>query len=388
MFFNVATLTRFEGDQAVLGFSYVDPSARLGDGSASRASLFGGTIVTGTSGGDAGCGAVLPVVYGLWSLGPDLKLGLSVNSPFGLGSEYEAGWIGRYHAIKSNMTIVEIAPNIAWRLNPSWSVGAALLARHVDAELTNAVDFGSIGAARSVPGFIPGGQDGTVKVTGRQWKAGYKLGVLFEPTGALRFGAAYHSRMDFQLKGEVSYQGVPTVLKSYFPDGDATPKANQPATASFGAAWDLTPTFTLQVEAAKTYWSCLEEIRIQFASGQADSVTEEKWKNTWFLALGCTWHPSAAWTFRTGVARDQTPTSDAYRTPRIPDADRTWLSVGAGYAFSRSFGLDLAYSYIFAKDAKLDLKATSGGSDFFRGNLSGTYQNHIGVLALQARYRF
>ena len=99
---------------------------------------------------------MLPVLYAMWSLSPDLKLGLSLNSPFGLTSDYQSGWIGRYHALKSTMTIVELAPNLAWRLNPSWSIGGAVVARHVDAELSNAVDFGAVAAAYQVPGAQPG----------------------------------------------------------------------------------------------------------------------------------------------------------------------------------------------------------------------------------------
>ncbi len=389
MFFNVATLTRFQGNQAIIGFSSIDPTVRLEDGSASRATALGGSAISGNAGGNAGCPTLVPMAYGLWSLSANLKLGLSVNSPFGLGSEYESGWIGRYHALKSKMTIVEIGANVAWRVHPMWSLGAALVARHVDAELTNAVDFGAIGAAKKIPGFMPGGQDGIARVQGKQWKPGYKLGVLFEPTQALRVGVAYHSRMDFQLKGDVHYENVPAVLRTAIPDGDATPKANQPATASLGIAWDLAPAFTLQAEAARTYWKCMHEIRIQFASGQNDSVTEEKWKDTWFLALGCTWRPCDAWTLRTGLAYDQAATTDAYRTPRIPDADRTWLSVGAGYAFTPAFGLDLSFSHIFVQDSVLALQAGAPGSpDFLRGKLSGSYRSYIDVLSLQAKYCF
>ncbi|WLT32942.1 OmpP1/FadL family transporter [Geothrix sp. PMB-07] len=389
MFFNVATLTRFEGNQAVLGFSSIQPSARLESGQASRATLLGATPVSGSAGGDAGRSAILPVAYALWSASPDLKLGLSVNSPFGLGSEYEANWIGRYHAVKSQIKVVEIAPNVAWRLDSHWSVGAALVARYVDAELTNAVDFGAVGAALHVPGSVPGAQDGTAKVTGHQWKYGYKLGVLFEPTQQVRLGAAYHSRLDFALQGEVRYEGVPTALKAAFPDGGSSPRANQPATASLGIAWEAAPGLTLQAEAAQTFWNCFQDIRIEFASGQSTSVTEEKWKNTWFKALGTTWKPNATWTFRAGLAKDQAATSDSYRTPRIPDADRTWISGGLGYAFNRALGLDLSYSHILVKDSTLNLKAGSPGTpDFFRGNVSGTYRNRIQVLALQARYSF
>ena len=389
MFFNVATLTRFQGHELVGGFSRVQPSARLEGASASRAAALGGSAVTGqTAGVDAGVGATLPMLCGLWSLSPDLKLGFSVNSPFGLASNYDGQWVGRYHALKSTMTIFELAPSVALRVSPRWSAGGAVVARHVDAELTNAVDFGAIGAAYHVPGLAPGGADGTARVRGQQWRLGWKAGVLFEPTARLRLGAAYLSAIDFRLKGDLSYQGVPAALAASFRNGGATPCARQPATASLGAAWDVAPELTLQAEAARTFWSRFQEIRITFDTGQADSVTPENWKDSWFLALGLTWRPGPAWTFRTGLALDQTPTTDSYRTPRIPDAERFWASVGAGYAFTRAFSVDAAYTHIFAQDATLALQASPGSPDFLRGNLSGTYHNKVDILALQARYRF
>jgi long-chain fatty acid transport protein len=390
MFFNAAALTRFQGTEFVGGLSFIKPSARLEEGSATRAAALGGTAISGSSTAkDAGQQAVVPILYAMWSLNPDLRLGLSLNSPFGLTSEYESGWIGRYHALKSTMTIVEIAPNVAWRLSPAWSIGGAVVARHVDAELSNAVDFGAIGAAYHVPGSVPGGQDGTAKVTGSRWGLGYKLGVLFEPRADFRLGAAYHSAIDFRLKGDVHYEGVPAALAANFQNGAARPMANQPATASLGAAWDAAPALTFQAEAARTFWTRFEDIRISFASGQKDSVTEEHWKDSWFFALGATWRPGGAWTLRTGVARDQTPTTDTFRTPRIPDAARTWVSLGAGYAFSRRLSVDLAYSHLFAQDSTLELQAgTPASPDFFRGNLSGTYRNKVDILAIQARCTF
>ncbi|BDU77958.1 aromatic hydrocarbon degradation protein [Mesoterricola sediminis] len=385
MFFNVATLTRFDGNEIVAGFSTIKPSARLVDGKATRATTLGGSTISGGNGGDAGETATLPALAALWSLSPDLKLGLSLNSPFGLSSSYSSGWMGRYHALRSEMTIIELAPSIAWRVNRQWSVGAALAARHVDAELSNAVDFGAVAAAYHVPGYAPGSADGFAKVQGKRWGLGWKAGVLFEPSSTLRFGASYRSAIDYRLKGDVHYEGVPAPLAGVFKDGGARPMANQPATASLGAAWEAFPGVTLQAETARTFWTHFQDIRIAFATGQADSVTVENWKDSWFHSVGATWQPAGPWTFRAGVALDQTPTTDTYRTPRIPDAERFWASVGVGYAFTAKVSMDVAYTHLFAKDSVLDLKATPGSPDFLRGNLSGTYHNKVDIVALQVR---
>lgn len=387
MFFNVATLTRFEGTEIVGGFCTIFPSARLVDGKANRAAALGGSAISGGMGGDAGESATLPAISAMWSPSKDLRLGVSVNSPFGLSSSYEEGWMGRYHGLRSEMTVIEVAPSVAWRVSPRWSVGAAFAARHVDAELSNAVDFGAVGAAYHIPGMVPGGADGKAIVHGKRWGYGWKAGVLFEATPALRFGASFRSAIDYSLKGDVRYEGVPAALAGTFKNGGATPMANQPATASLGVAWEVRPGLTLQWESALTLWNHFRDIRIAFASGQAESVTPENWKDSWFHALGATW-TRGPWTFRAGVAVDRTPSEDAWRTPRIPDADRTWVSGGIGYAFSRRWSVDAAYTHIFAKDSTVGLKAGSAGTpDFFRGDLSGTYHNKVDILAFQVRCR-
>ena len=81
---------------------------------------------------------------------------------------------------------------------------------------------------------------------------------------------------------------------------------------------------------------------------------------------------------------------DSTRTPRIPDADRTWLSVGASYQFTKAFGVDAGYSHLFCKDSSINLQTGSATTSptFFQGNLRGTYKNSIDVLAVQARYIF
>lgn len=61
------------------------------------------------------------------------------------------------------------------------------------------------------------------------------------------------------------------------------------------------------------------------------------------------------WTMRAGVAYDQTPTHNATRDPRIPDGDRYFASLGAGYRFQSmpELSIDAAYSRQFVKEVPL-----------------------------------
>ncbi|MCE1787383.1 outer membrane protein transport protein, partial [Enterobacter hormaechei] len=55
------------------------------------------------------------------------------------------------------------------------------------------------------------------------------------------------------------------------------------------------------------------------------------------------------WTFRTGVAFDESPVPAKNRSISIPDQDRFWFSVGTTYAFTKDASVDVGVSYMRGK---------------------------------------
>jgi len=393
IFFNPAAMTQFQNFQLSLGASYVAPVAEFGNGSATRAPIFqpaDRTIAGAGSHPNSAKAVPLPVLAAQWALSDSLRLGLTVNAPFGMGTDYHQDFLGRYHALKSDLKIVDIAPSLAYRVDDHWSVGVALVARKATAEISNAVDFGGIEAAAGIPGGVPGAQDGLAKLKGDKWGYGYRLGVTLQATDSLRIGLAHHAAMNLTLDGTISYSGVPAILASNFQNGKATAELNLPSTTSLGVSYQATEKLTLLGEVAATDWSRFHELRVKFQTGQADSATREDWHDTLFTSLGATWKLSEVTRLRAGLAYDQGAATDATRTPRIPDADRTWVSLGLGHRFCKAFYLDLGYTHIFVKDSVIGLASgtTPDSLDFYRGNLDGQFKNHIDILALQGRFSF
>jgi long-chain fatty acid transport protein len=113
-------------------------------------------------------------------------------------------------------------------------------------------------------------------------------------------------------------------------------------------------------------------------------------KDTWRYSVGATYKLSDAWTLRGGLALDQTPVqSAADTTPRLPDADRTWYAIGAGWQMSRSLAFDFGYVLIKVDDAQVRKVATPTNENLSRGNLSVDYSGStIQVFSAQARYTF
>ncbi|TKF78006.1 outer membrane protein transport protein, partial [Vibrio sp. F13] len=83
------------------------------------------------------------------------------------------------------------------------------------------------------------------------------------------------------------------------------------------------------------------------------TVKVENWEDNYRFAVGATYQIDPKLALRTGVAYDTSAVSDKNRTITIPETDRTWLSVGAGYQWSEQLSLDAGFTYIIAKDAPI-----------------------------------
>jgi long-chain fatty acid transport protein len=392
LFWNPAVLPLYPSGDTALAASWIGIHMDLSGASGNRAPVFQPSQRPISGPPDlpnAVSQPILPSLNTTWRIGDRVYAGLSVNVPFGLATEYPDTFLGRYHALKTDLKIIDITPSLAFQAD-AWTFGVAFVARKADATISNAVDFGAIGNALGVPGFVPGGTDRVATLKGDCWAYGYKAGFTFQPAKDLRFGVSYSGKVTLKVDGKLTYDSVPAPFNSTFVDAGGKADVSLPATASAGFTWDVTSTFGLQGEAAWTGWSAFKELRVRFASAQPDSVTDENWKDTWFVSLGSTFKVAPDWTLRAGLAYDRSPVDNRTRTPRIPDSDRSWLSAGASYAISRTAAVDFGLTRIFGQTVPMGLKSGVSQSDpnFFRGDLSGTYKVGATIVALGARFRF
>lgn len=393
IFTNPATMTRLQGNQVLGVASYILPQSSFRGDGASRATGFGGSAITGNSQpGNAGENILVPALYGVWDLNPSVKLGLAITAPWGLTSDYDPDWTGRYHALRSELKTYNVTPTLAYRVSDTFSIGGGIQIQYVTAQLSNAIDFGTIGqAALGAPARLPLA-DGRGKVEGDGLGFGGTLGVLWEPRPTTRVGLSFRSAVTHDLRGDGTFENVPAAFANSvnFRNSKASARMVTPEVISAGVYHAITPQWAVMGDVTWTNWSRFKELRIEFDSGRADSVTEEHWKNSWAVAGGVTYRPTDALTLRTGVAWDQSPVPDANRTPRIPDQDRVWLSIGAGYKVSDAITVDAGYAHIFVRNARLNQTDTgaAGDTNRFRGNLSGTFENSVDIVSVQARLRF
>ena len=190
-----------------------------------------------------------------------------------------------------------------------------------------------------------------------------------------------------------SYRTAPA--NQAFRNQDIHGDVTLPATASVNAYSKITERFALMADITWTDWSTFDELTIHFEddgiAGNDSTTTTEKWDDTWRYAVGATFQATNTLLLRTGFAYDETPISDDYRTPRVPGADRYWVSLGAGYQFTDSITMDLAYAHLFVDDGDIQKYASMAdmdAEDFSRGTLVGEYDNSVDIISIGFTYLF
>jgi len=382
IFFNPAGMSKLEGRSISAGMHLIMPNVHFNSSSGKA------------SGGNAGSLAMVPDFYFVTPINHKMKFGFAINSPFGLGVEYDDGWEGRYHALKSNMLTVNLNPAISYAFNDQISVAVGFNAQYVQLKLTNAIDFGTVCqhalsvAACNAAGITPQNLDGHFKGKGDDWGFGFNVGVLYEPILGTRIGIAYRSKIEYTLQGDAKFK-VPTsaaflALSGAFANTGVEGDLTVPETLSIGLFQQLNKQWEVMADLTWTRWERFKQLAMHFDNPQQpDEVQQEQWKNTFRYSLGFNYKPTVDWLFRLGVAYDEAPiTSAGLRTPRIPDANRYWFSIGTGYKLNAALSVDIAYIHLFIQDAEMNATTSLGHS------LKGRYKEDDNTLGAQLNWKF
>ncbi|NOQ81928.1 MAG: outer membrane beta-barrel protein [Methylophaga sp.] len=395
IFFNPAGLTYLSHSEMAAGLNFINPESDFNNDGSTIAPALGGTDITGR-GDDGGKLGIVPNFYYAHRLNDTMVAGIGVNAPYGLVTEYDDDWVGRYHAIKSDLLTININPSFAFKANEKLSLGFGVNLQYIDLELTNAVDFGSVCVANAAGGICGPiqGNDGKAKLTADDWSWGYNLGLMYQATEATRVGLAYRSKISHHLTGEGKFSipdDVPgaIVTGGGFTDGSISGDVDLPESASFAIHHQINDQWAIMGDASWTRWSRFQELAISSpdAASRLNSVKAEKWDNNMRYGLGLTYAYNDKWTFRGGVAYDESPISDTYRTPRMPGEDRKWVALGASYKYSDNITVDAGYTHIFLSDPSLDDESNLDDPTLSY-TLSGDYDASVDILGVQLRWLF
>lgn len=256
----------------------VRPSFKFQNGGSTGAFALPGT----GEGGDGGDWAYIPNGFFAMDITPALRFGVAMNAPFGLTTNYDAGWRGQFIALKSAIKTVNIQPSIAYKVSDTFSLGAGVSVQKINAKLTN---------------FAGGAGDASLKADDVGF--GFNVGAVFTPSSATRIGLHYRSAIKYDLKGNVSF-GSPAVNAANSVAAEASLKVPDSASLSFfhavNSQWDVMGDVTW------TGWDKLQRLTVLRASssavpfsglnplggvaGTVFSTLDFQWDNTWRVGIG------------------------------------------------------------------------------------------------------
>ncbi|RPE75964.1 long-chain fatty acid transport protein [Vulcaniibacterium tengchongense] len=389
---NPALMTRFEGTTVQADVTAIDLGFKF-EGSGTDAL---GQPLSGGTGGDAGDLIPVPALSVVHKLDNGLALGAMVSAPFGLKTEYEGPWAGRYWADTSDLKTVDLTLSMAYEVVPDrFSFGLGVIYERADVTLSRYVDFGTLlfanPATRPLPFARPQAADGHAEVEGDSTGWGWLVGFNLRPTDKLSIGFSHRSEIDHEIEGDVTWTvpaNVRAVLNAnpttapLFVNGAAGADLTTPSVTTLSVAYQFTDRFAMMADWSRTDWTSLREVNIDFANPDPNSIEEFDWKETNFSSIGAEYKLNEAWTLRGGYAYDETPTHIATRTPRLPDEDRQWLSVGASWQATPNLELNFAYTYLKADTPQVNLADAQGH------RLVGEYDASINLYGVSAQYKF
>ncbi|MDD5177160.1 MAG: outer membrane protein transport protein [Sterolibacterium sp.] len=396
VFFNPAGMALLpKGKNVAFGLDAINTSMKFSNTASVAPTL---QTLHNDNGGDAGGPAFVPHGYFTMPINDQMSFGLGVSAPFGLKTEYDSGWDGRFQAIKSDVKIINLNPSLSFKVSDTVALGFGLNYQHLKGEFTQAVNYaGTIFRATNSAALAGAAGEGTAKITGSDNAWGYNFGAMFQLSPATRMGISYRSAIEYHLTGSAEFSptanatvnGALATPTSPARGGAITADIKIPDVLIISGLHHLDDKWDIMGDLSWTGWSKIPVLTFNYANGPASlSSTKEDWRDTWRAAIGASYKYSAQWKARMGLAFDQSPVPDDTRTPRLPDSDRTWLSLGGQYKPSRNSAIDFGYTHIFVKNGTINNNGGSATAQAAYGLVQGTYKNSVDILGAQYSFSF
>lgn len=382
---NPAAMSDFKTACAQADVVVIDYSIKFSGGGTDA---FGGPL-TGGNGGDGGTTVPLPAMHFILPVNERFALGAAINVPFGLKTEYDDRWVGRYQAVRTDLKAPDITVAASWKIDDTLSIGASIIAQRLRAELVQDINLGTILAAPTNGALLPQEADGQGTLHAVDWGWGLGLGLLWKPSPNDRVGINFHSQINHSVDDAKATFQIPSNLAPLF-QGAFT---NTTAAAKLNTPWYVTASWwhtvddrlSFGADASYTHWSSFDKLVLTYknpAQAQFNAPSYFNYKNSWSAEIGADYKLDNQWTLRAGAGFDKTPTVDSTRDPRVPDGDRKAIAFGIGYKMSETLRFDAGYYHLFVDDGNINVTAATFD------HLVGKTKNDDNTFAFSVQYRF
>jgi long-chain fatty acid transport protein len=336
--YNPAGITQLEGIQTMVGLSVVAPGGKIdtpGETTKIKSNYW-----------------IPPHAYLTYQMTDQAWLGLGLYTRFGLGTEFDKDWPGRYNNQFTRVRSLSFNPNIAYKITDTLSLAIGAEVMWFDLYRENAVDV----SQAQLRDF-----DVDAKLDGDSYGFGGNIALHYKPSDMWAFGLTYKSRVKQSVSGDAKFKNspVPGVL---FENTSAKGDITLPDSFSAGFMFRPYEKLTLEANAIYTLWSTYDELKIKFGDplvpglpGSDVSQIDKKWNDVWRFQLGAEYNLNQLIDLRLGYVYDQIPDRDKYADYMTPTNDRHIITTGVGFSWEK-LTLDISYSYLWFANRKIDAR--------------------------------
>lgn len=337
MFFNPATLRNNPATQVHLGLTSVD--TRI-DATVYSSTFSDNIPRAGQSQASGGRNVSAPSIYVSAPINADWTFGASVTSPLKIRTTYPEGWLGRFHALDTDINTLNATAQLAYQVNDALALGVGLQYEQMTTTVSRNTSPTTYGVYR-----------------GKDHQHGFTLGVLARPAPELKLGLGYRSALRYSQQGDVNLTSLTT--------GSVTTVPGQvdwtmPDTLTLGAAYQANDKTEWVGDVRWTRWSRVSIFSIQLIRPAGGAIEVPlPFRDSLLTSVGVNHKLNSQWLLRAGLAHEKDAVTDDMRNPRLPTGDRSWASIGVQYKLNGHAAVNLAYARQFFKNTRSNFAANA-----------------------------
>ncbi|MFD2256688.1 OmpP1/FadL family transporter [Luteolibacter algae] len=341
VFYNPAGMTQLEEPQAQIGFY----SIILGN----EANVMGQSVDANTE------LQVAPSLYYVRPHNDRLSYGFSLNSPFGLGTDWGRDTSFSSVVTEARLTYLSATSAVGFKLTDELSIGASISANYADLTL----EQGS-----GIPNQF-------LRFEGDDVGLSAAVSLRWQPAPKHAFGLVYATASTFDLEGETISNFVPG-------DRGAEIDFQTPSRIAGGYSYRPAPGWNIEANIEWLNWDSLDSLTLESPNVLGPTEVPFNWQSSFIYEIGASYITPEGYVFAVGYDFNANSQPDRDFTPGVSDADRHWFNLGFGRK-SESYNWMLAYQFGYSN------RTVDGASNPLA---NGKYKSRHNALVLSLQKNF
>jgi long-chain fatty acid transport protein len=347
----------------------------------------------------------VPFGFVSYRFAPQWAVAIGAFAPYGLGLDWPEDFEGRFVSYDTSLRNLYIQPTVAYQATPWLALGAGVDFIRSSIEINQRLDLAGVALpVAPFPGAtfgslgIPVGTDfADTRLSGTGSAVTFHAGAQLTLTDQLRLGLRYLHSAQADLTGDATFGRIPTgivlpqgnpisqpgnlfgfpagspvpldtILRLQFAPGGALTeqpvRTSIPLPAQFviGVAYEPLPALRVLADYQWTGWSAWDETTIAFDNpATTDQILVLDYQDTHTYRLGAEFGVTELLALRGGFIYNTAAQREFSVSPLLPEAERNYLSVGAGYRFTDALGIDVGYQHVMQADRRGRVRGRAPG---------------------------